>query len=107
MFLCYEKSVHCLTGHIVKLKALGFTESDCATALDKCNGQLDDAALWLTHNASPVHETLSNKNASSSSDAYSVIEVCIVIQIEMSPFVLTFWRTAIYFNSISNLGMYL
>lgn len=78
--MCYQKAVHCLTGHIVKLKALGFTESDCATALDKCNGQLDDAALWLTHNASPVHETLSNKNASSSNAAYSVIEVCIVIQ---------------------------
>lgn len=41
------------TSHIMKLSALGFTETDCEAALDKCNGQLDDAALWLTQNAVP------------------------------------------------------
>lgn len=39
--------------HVMKLSALGFAETDCETALDHCNGQLDDAALWLTQNAVP------------------------------------------------------
>ena len=42
--------------HIVKLSALGFAETDCETALDRCNGHLDDAALWLTQNAVPSTE---------------------------------------------------
>lgn len=39
--------------HVLKLSALGFTEFDCQIALEKCNGHLDDAALWLTQNAIP------------------------------------------------------
>jgi vacuolar protein sorting-associated protein 13D len=39
--------------HVAKLSALGFTEIDCENALKKCNGHLDDAALWLTQNAVP------------------------------------------------------
>lgn len=27
---------------------------DCMHALEECGGRLDDAALWLTHNAQPV-----------------------------------------------------
>ena len=42
--------------HVMKLSALGFAEVDCETALDKCNGHLDDAALWLTQNAVPNAE---------------------------------------------------
>ncbi|XP_058797313.1 intermembrane lipid transfer protein Vps13D isoform X2 [Phymastichus coffea] len=42
--------------HVLKLSALGFAEIDCETALDKCNGHLDDAALWLTQNAVPNAE---------------------------------------------------
>lgn len=41
--------------HVAKLAALGFSKVDCEVALDKCNGHLDDAALWLTQNAMPVH----------------------------------------------------
>nr|XP_045619802.1 vacuolar protein sorting-associated protein 13D-like isoform X1 [Procambarus clarkii]XP_045619809.1 vacuolar protein sorting-associated protein 13D-like isoform X1 [Procambarus clarkii] len=37
-----------------KLSALGFRDVDCKHALHKCEGRLDDAALWLTHNAQPV-----------------------------------------------------
>lgn len=37
-----------------KLRALGFRLEDCSEALCKCNGQLDDAALWLTQNAIPI-----------------------------------------------------
>ncbi|XP_034948002.1 vacuolar protein sorting-associated protein 13D isoform X2 [Chelonus insularis] len=43
--------------HIMKLSALGFTETDCEAALDKCNGQLDDAAIWLTQNAVPNQDS--------------------------------------------------
>ncbi|CAG2067174.1 unnamed protein product, partial [Timema podura] len=37
-----------------KLSALGFHFDDCEAALERCNGQLDDAALWLTQNAVPA-----------------------------------------------------
>lgn len=33
---------------------LGFSREDCAHALRTCGGQLDEAALWLTQNSSPV-----------------------------------------------------
>ena len=42
----------------MKLATLGFTESDCEIALEKCNGYLDDAALWLTQNAIPNNENI-------------------------------------------------
>lgn len=41
--------------NISKLIALGFKPEDCITALEKCEGKLDDAALWLTQNAVPIH----------------------------------------------------
>ena len=34
--------------------ALGFSRPDCQLALEVCQGRLDEAALWLTHNASPA-----------------------------------------------------
>ncbi|XP_063884386.1 intermembrane lipid transfer protein VPS13D-like isoform X2 [Scylla paramamosain] len=39
---------------VEKLSALGFQEADCRHALEECGGRLDDAALWLTHNAHPL-----------------------------------------------------
>ncbi|KAJ9601170.1 hypothetical protein L9F63_000690, partial [Diploptera punctata] len=36
---------------VKKLSALGFHPDDCVAALEKCNGHLDDAALWLTQHA--------------------------------------------------------
>ncbi|XP_012219117.1 intermembrane lipid transfer protein Vps13D isoform X2 [Linepithema humile] len=39
---------------VLKLISLGFAEADCKIALDYCDGQLDDAALWLTQNAMPT-----------------------------------------------------
>lgn len=38
---------------VAKLTALGFKREDCVTALQNCEGKLDDAALWLTQNAVP------------------------------------------------------
>ncbi|XP_065212498.1 intermembrane lipid transfer protein Vps13D isoform X2 [Planococcus citri] len=36
-----------------KLHALGFSVEDCLKALEKCGGNLDNSALWLTQNAMP------------------------------------------------------
>ncbi|CAB3365707.1 Hypothetical predicted protein [Cloeon dipterum] len=43
--------------NIKKLRALGFSAEDCASALDQCGGKLDDAALWLTQHAKHSHMT--------------------------------------------------
>ncbi|XP_073974267.1 vacuolar protein sorting 13D isoform X3 [Rhodnius prolixus] len=40
-----------LRNQLEKLKALGFRTEDCSEALSNCNGNLDDAALWLTQHA--------------------------------------------------------
>ncbi|KAK7078968.1 hypothetical protein SK128_010900 [Halocaridina rubra] len=37
-----------------KLSALGFHPSDCIHALEEFCGRLDEAAIWLTHNAQPI-----------------------------------------------------
>lgn len=39
---------------IGQLQALGFRREDCARALSACDGIVDEAALWLTTNASPA-----------------------------------------------------
>lgn len=41
------------SSQIHKLSALGFETDDCAQALVKCDGKIDDAALWLTQSSSP------------------------------------------------------
>lgn len=38
---------------VSKLTALGFNRNDCTKALEVCNDQLNEAALWLTQNAEP------------------------------------------------------
>ncbi|XP_020286741.1 vacuolar protein sorting-associated protein 13D isoform X3 [Pseudomyrmex gracilis] len=43
-----------INSQVSKLISLGFAEADCRIALSRCNGQLDDAALWLTQNAEPT-----------------------------------------------------
>ncbi|XP_025991492.2 vacuolar protein sorting-associated protein 13D isoform X3 [Solenopsis invicta] len=43
-----------MDSQVLKLITLGFAEADCKIALDHCDGQLDDAALWLTQNAVPI-----------------------------------------------------
>uniref|UniRef100_A0A0P6FFD1 Vacuolar protein sorting-associated protein 13D n=1 Tax=Daphnia magna TaxID=35525 RepID=A0A0P6FFD1_9CRUS len=43
-----------IVNEINKLKALGFSTDDCQTALRSCNDNLEEAALWLTQNASTV-----------------------------------------------------
>uniref|UniRef100_A0A8D8VB54 Vacuolar protein sorting-associated protein 13D n=1 Tax=Cacopsylla melanoneura TaxID=428564 RepID=A0A8D8VB54_9HEMI len=36
---------------IRQLSSMGFSDNDCSNALEKCNGDLEEAALWLTRNA--------------------------------------------------------
>ncbi|XP_024892812.1 vacuolar protein sorting-associated protein 13D isoform X2 [Temnothorax curvispinosus] len=43
-----------MDSQVSKLVNLGFAEADCRIALDHCDGQLDEAALWLTQNAVPT-----------------------------------------------------
>ncbi|XP_063232383.1 intermembrane lipid transfer protein Vps13D [Bacillus rossius redtenbacheri] len=59
-----------------KLSALGFHPDDCAVALQRCEGQLDDAALWLTQhvNASGTHQGCSSEE-NTSTLSFDVIEV--------------------------------
>ncbi|CAL1290806.1 unnamed protein product [Larinioides sclopetarius] len=47
-----SSSVDCLIG-------LGFSASDCQKALEICSGNINDAALWLTQNATPFDASTS------------------------------------------------
>lgn len=49
-----RRSVSIDNDNIRRLAILGFSTDDCATALEHCNGELADAALWLTQHA--IHE---------------------------------------------------
>ncbi|XP_072751576.1 intermembrane lipid transfer protein Vps13D isoform X2 [Anoplolepis gracilipes] len=49
-----ESTQMLMDSQVLKLVNLGFAEADCKMALDRCDGQLDDAALWLTQNAEPT-----------------------------------------------------
>jgi hypothetical protein len=51
-----------LSDQIKKLSALGFHPDDCTAALSHCNGHLDDAALWLTHNADLADTAIRGKD---------------------------------------------
>lgn len=53
-FIYNSSLLHSSTAQVGKLSALGFQEADCRRALKECGGRLDDAALWLTHNAHPL-----------------------------------------------------
>ena len=77
----YETKQHCLIPpmntqtQISKLTALGFSRRDCHTALQECNGQIDEAAIWLTQNAMPTvdgentPETVENFNSENNNGA--------------------------------------
>ncbi len=42
-----------VVSQVQQLESLGFSREDCSSALKECDGSLDDAALWLTTNATP------------------------------------------------------
>ena len=53
---------------ISKLTALGFSRRDCRRALELSDGQINEAAIWLTQNAIPtmgdIHDNESNEHIS-------------------------------------------
>ncbi|XP_066151224.1 intermembrane lipid transfer protein Vps13D isoform X2 [Euwallacea fornicatus] len=53
MFSATEKQ-QSYKGQVQRLTALGFRHRDCVQALEMCDNQLDDAAIWLTQNAESV-----------------------------------------------------
>ncbi|XP_029047151.1 vacuolar protein sorting-associated protein 13D isoform X1 [Osmia bicornis bicornis] len=64
--LAKQRSSEALTSaemQVQKLTALGFNDADCRAALDLCNGQLDEAALWLTQNAVPDSNVNTNNES--------------------------------------------
>lgn len=68
-----------LPDQIKKLSALGFHPDDCIAALSHCNGHLDDAALWLTHNADLADTAVRGKDYigyNHSVLSFHIIEVC-------------------------------
>lgn len=56
-------------GQVNKLLTLGFCAKDCLTALEKCGGNLDNAALWLTQNALPQNQFSTFLDFASTSDS--------------------------------------
>lgn len=61
--------------HTFKLSALGFSEEDCTKALEICGGEIDDAALWLTQNATHVPMNADGAADSNSAVAFQTVEV--------------------------------
>lgn len=57
------------------MSALGFSVEDCAKALELCNGQLDDAALWLTQNATHVPADNESSSDTQSAISFQTIEI--------------------------------
>lgn len=54
---------------------MGFSTNDCTKALEICNGQLDDAALWLTQNATHMPDDIDTSPDSRSAISFETIEV--------------------------------
>lgn len=64
---------------VSKLTALGFKREDCVTALQNCDGKLDDAALWLTQNAIPNRSHVAPSQETKNADNtvfIKAVEVC-------------------------------
>lgn len=55
-FRVYLNFLFVCTDQVTKLQNLGFSSQDCLQALEKCSGNIDDAALWLTQNAIAVDD---------------------------------------------------
>lgn len=65
---------------IQTLTALGFKYQDCVHALEMCDNQLDDAAIWLTQNAKTV--TDNGEKSPLNIQAIEVSSAWIVLNIE-------------------------
>uniref|UniRef100_T1J4D0 UBA domain-containing protein n=1 Tax=Strigamia maritima TaxID=126957 RepID=T1J4D0_STRMM len=63
--------VNVLEANVGKLEDLGFQRSDCIAAYEASNGQLNEAALWLTQHAIAATSTRFQVGADDSKDDYS------------------------------------
>ncbi|KAL0274818.1 UNVERIFIED_CONTAM: hypothetical protein PYX00_002852 [Menopon gallinae] len=63
------------TNQTFKLSALGFSEEDCVKALEICGGEIDDAALWLTQNATHVPLDADGTSDSNSAVSFQTVEI--------------------------------
>lgn len=66
-----------VSDNVSKLAALGFKAEDCVMALQYCEEKVDDAALWLTQNAIPIHNYTSSikSNKEENRDFIKTVEV--------------------------------
>ncbi|KAJ8964860.1 hypothetical protein NQ314_004578 [Rhamnusium bicolor] len=68
--------------HITTLSVLGFKTEDCIKALEKCENRLDDAAIWLTRNATPSSSHVPKHDNTLSISAVEIkanrISICII-----------------------------
>ena len=53
---CVDSPPMNIQAQITKLRVLGFGRKDCHRALEVCDGQIDEAAIWLTQNAIPAND---------------------------------------------------
>ncbi|KAG1679362.1 Vacuolar protein sorting-associated protein 13D [Nymphon striatum] len=60
---------------VEKLKTLGFDDDDCMKAVEVCDGSLDEAAIWLTQNATPMTPMTSNQIFKMSNNKFSISEI--------------------------------
>ncbi|XP_058818048.1 intermembrane lipid transfer protein Vps13D isoform X2 [Topomyia yanbarensis] len=64
---------------VEKLVLLGFNRSDCLKALEKCNSQIDEAALWLTQNSEPQRYVSDNPKAIEAIELKAAcISICVI-----------------------------
>jgi vacuolar protein sorting-associated protein 13D len=70
---------------ISQLLALGFSRDDCLFSLTECHGNVNDAALWLTQNASPIDTTNSTTaiDAAAQESSYLQGSPCSFTNIEL------------------------
>lgn len=46
-----DDSIFALPSHVNQLQSLGFDRQDCGLALEACQGNINDAAIWLSQNS--------------------------------------------------------
>ena len=80
MVICKTKGFQYFiaVSHFVALEKLGFSHLDCERALIASQGNMNEAALWLTHNATLVPEKPEGPNKQGLNIAG--IEVCLFCQ---------------------------
>ena len=63
---------------VEQLTALGFTADDCRKGLESCNGCIEEAAIWLTQNATPTPKATSNMNIGCIEVRMGAISLCVI-----------------------------